>query len=424
LLRLPGLDRAIVQLPTLEKDSLNTYFSLRIGIVLASSLLTAAATPFIASYYPDFTLLTPVLLALLAVELFKAFNNVQEAVLQRNLLFGRIALANVVSSLAMTLVAPPMAWLGYGVWALVAEQGVGQIARVAVVWVYKRVWTPRFGWDWATARHLWHFGATVWIANGASMLNDKFDDFWIGRTLGAGPLGIYAAAYDFAGYPTRVIANPILTVFYSTFSRLQDNRQALSQAFFRAISLIVRAGFFFSLLFVLPAPEIIGLFSAEWQPMIPVFQLMIIYTLLDPLLVATGNLLIACGRPERYTRVRMLQMICFVPAVIILARAYGVIGVAIAADLSVAIGTLLLLVSSKQFVDFSPVRLFLWPTVATSLTLLVAWLTTFSLSSTVLTIVFKVAIIGMVYGGVLLLTERHILLVNFQLIIDNIKRKK
>src|SRR5690606_28345597 len=107
-----------------------------------------------------------------------------------------------------------------------------------------------------------------------------FDDWWVGTFLGSNPLGFYSRAYEFARYPRRAIANPVLSVFFPAFAQLQDDRERLSRAFFRPTSLMVRAGGLLSLIFVSVAPEFIRIFLGEkWIPMQLAFQLMIVYTL-------------------------------------------------------------------------------------------------------------------------------------------------
>ncbi|NJN55937.1 MAG: oligosaccharide flippase family protein [Anaerolineae bacterium] len=105
---------------------------------------------------------------------------------------------------------------------------------------------------------------------------DRFDDFWIGRALGPQSLGYYSRSYEAARYPRYVVATPLVTVFYSTYARLQGDRQRLSQAFFRLSNLMVRVSFGFSLIFILMAPEFVSLLGETWQPMLVTFQLMII----------------------------------------------------------------------------------------------------------------------------------------------------
>ena len=218
-------------------------------------------------------------------------------------------------------------------------------------------------------RWFWGYGRNIWVSTNFDVLLDRFDDFWVGTAMGSESLGIYSRAYEFAGYPRRVIAVPILSVFFPTFARLQDDRTRLSRAFFRAMSLMVRAGCWFTLVFVLTAPEFIRIFLGErWLVMQVTFQLMVVYTLFDPLLVGVENLLMATGHPRIIARTRWLQALVFIPAVIGLGAVASIEGVALAADLMVLLGVVPLFLYSRRVVDYSARRLWLWPLVGMAVT--------------------------------------------------------
>jgi len=422
LLRLPGLDLAYIQRPETNEADTRSFFTLRMLLFVASVLLMAGlTTAVIGPAYPGMPALSSILLALLAVDTVKTFNSVQEAILKRDLAFRAISGADILSAVVSTVVAPYMAWRGYGAWSLVGEQLSGQLARTVAFWgLLSRPWWPRFGWEKEAARWYWNFSVKLWSNAVLTFLLDRFDDFWIGRNLGQRDLGYYSRAYEFANYPRRVIANPILSVFYSTFSRLQADRLRLSRAFFRATSLMVRTSFYFSLLFVLPSPEFVALLGDKWLPMLRTFQLMIAYTLLDPLSLGASNLLIALGYPEYIVRTRVLQVVFFVPAVILLGSWLGIEGVALAADLMVVIGVVILFWLTHRYVDYSARRLWGWPLVAlgvtTAVILLLTSLPGWLLLNTWVKILAKSFIITAAYGGILWLVEREQMLAGWQTI--------
>jgi PST family polysaccharide transporter len=216
-----------------------------------------------------------------------------------------------------------------------------------------------------------------------------------------------------------VVANPILSVFFPTFAYLQQDRERLSRAFFRAASLIVRLGGLFALLAVIAAPEIFRLFLPDaWQPMRPVFQLMIAYTFLDPLYISARRLLLATGRPAAITRVSWLQLAVFVPAVLFAAGRFGIAGVAVAADLMVLAGVVLLFRATAEVVDFSQRTLWLWPAAA------VAGITALAVAAAPLlagipdpwVLAVKLIAIPVLYAGFLYATEREQLLAGVRMI--------
>ena len=106
------------------------------------------------------------------------------------------------------------------------------------------------------------------------------------------------------------------------------------------------------------------LFGEKWLPIVPIFQLMMIYIFLNPLYANLSYLIMGVGKPGILARVRLVQVIVFVITVILFAYAWGTRGVATAANLMMLIGTVGLFIISRRFVHFSLIRMFKWPTIA------------------------------------------------------------
>jgi O-antigen/teichoic acid export membrane protein len=173
------------------------------------------------------------------------------------------------------------------------------------------------------------------------------------------------------------------------------------------------------MVFILTAPELVQLLLGErWLPMLSTFQLMIVYTLVDPLTVVAGNLLMATGHPGAITQVRAVQLLVFVPSVIGLGRWQGIEGVALAADLMVLLGMVLLFAHTRRFVDYSLRALWFWPSaglMSTTIAVLMlpgVW-ERFSLWGRLLG---KGVFISILYGGLLWLAEKEQLKAGWQAI--------
>jgi O-antigen/teichoic acid export membrane protein len=418
-LRSLGLSGAMIHREEVDERVRATFFTMQIALLLASLAVLASLVPLLSHLHPQMPLLGGILLALIGVDLVKGINAYQEVFLNRALDFRRLVATDVAAAVAMTVLAPLAAWQGWGAWSLLVEQASGQMARAGVLWLCPPRTRPRLGWDGGIARWFCRFGVRVWMSNNLTYLTDRFDDFWIGTTLGKTPLGFYSRAYEFARYSRRVVANPLTSVFFPTFARLQNDRRRLSQAFFRVTSLMVRVGFWFGMVFILTAPELIRLLLGErWLPMLTTFQLMIVYTLTDPLTVVASNLLMATGRPGDITRVRAIQLAVFVPAVIGLGRWYGIDGVAVAADLMVLVGMILLFAQTRRLVDYSVRVLWLWPSTALTLTV-VGVLVLANLWGRLPvwgSLLGKSVFISLLYGSLLWLTEREQIRAGWQVI--------
>lgn len=417
-IRMPGIHRAFIQRQDSSQNLFKTYFTLHMSFTLLSIAIMIAFTPVIAQFYPAMPLLSLILVALLPIEIIKGFNESQITILKRNLSFDTVGKANVASSISATIVAPLMAWYGFGPWSLVGEMVAAHLARTAVLLFSSTSLRIQLGIDRQIARSFWQFGVKVWTAQTFSFATDRFDDFWVGLSLGQASLGLYSRAYEFARYSRNVVGIPIVSVFYSTFARLQSDRLTLSKAFFRAMSLLVRVGFLFSLLFILPAPEFIQLIGKQWLPMLPAFQLMVVYVMVEPLWMLVERLLTAVGHPELNARTKGIQLVVFIPSVIFFSWWLGIVGAALATDIMTLIGFVILFSYTGRFVDYSLRALFLWPGVALVVTAVITLLLTptWQQMNPWLALPAKLLLITSIYGTIIWLTEREQLKTAWQIV--------
>lgn len=353
-----GLRQAMIHHAGAHDALYDTYGTLRLGLAALSLGALSAAIPFVSRWYPSLPELQAVMLVLVGVELVRTPALVQESLLIRVMAFRALAVADVVTAVLMTLVASALAWRGWGAWALVAGQASGVCGRFLYVWVCYPQYRVRLGWDVRAARWFWSYGRPAWVATNLEFVASRFADFWVGTVLGKGPLGYYSRAAEFAGYPRYIVLDPLVDVVLATFARLQRDPVRLSHAFERAASLIVRAGFWLAGGVVLVMPEFIALvIGNRWAPMLPTVRLFVVVMLLEALLGAGANLLLATGRPALLARVRLVQSMVIIPGVMIGSALAGIEGVALAVGGAMLAATLLLLASLRRLVDVSPLQL-------------------------------------------------------------------
>jgi O-antigen/teichoic acid export membrane protein len=293
------------------------------------------------------------------------------------------------------------------------------VARTAYVWWAQPETRPRFGWDAAAARWFWQYARPSWLSSNLNFLREGFDDFWIGTFLGKEALGYYSRAYEFAGYPRRVVTTPIIDVFLPTFARLQHDRLRLSQAYFRLTGLMVRFGFGVSLVLILTAPQLIPLLlGARWLAMTLSFQLLVVYMLVDPLAGSSTYLLMATGRTGLIARTQAVQLLLFAPSVMLFSHWGGIAGVALAADLTAITGAALLFRDTRQLVDYSLPALFALPLLSLLTTAAAVWALgpLWAALPGWATFIAKAGVIGVCYGGLLWLTERDQLQAGWQVV--------
>jgi lipopolysaccharide exporter len=350
-----------------EEEAASTQFAVDMLLGLGRTILAMLLVPVLGWLFPSYTAMPLIMLVLYVAFFFGGAFTTPMTLLRRRLAYRRIALISILTSVGITVGAILSAWAGWGVWALVAEQCLSRIIMFGGYFFYKPVWRLQWHIDRSFIRRYMRFSFALSTSDLLGLIVDRFDDFWTGAALGQTPLGFYSKAYEIAGYPRRVITEPIGDVAFPLFARLKDNPTELSQAFTRIFGFLVRTGFLITLVLCLATPEFIEItIGPKWLPVASIFRLMVVYLLLDPLRGIIGTLFIALGQPAVHVKALGLQAVLFVPAVIGLANLYSIYGVAVAADVMMSVGFAYVLWQACHHprVSFSLKALFLAPGLA------------------------------------------------------------
>jgi O-antigen/teichoic acid export membrane protein len=417
-LRSIGLDMALIHRQDADQDFMQTYFSLRAGLDLVAAGVLFAAIPLLQRFYPQTPELGLVLAAMVLTLIIFSLCQVQETLLRKKLDFKSLAITDVAASLIMTIIAPYLAWRGWGLWALVAEQVSGITTRFLLTWGPFRQWRPSFGWDKDIVSWLCDYGKKTWMATNLVYYLDRFDDFWIGTSLGDVFLGYYSKAFEFAHYPTRLIANQLIAVFTPVFARLQHDRISLSKSFYRSAHVILRTGALAAGILALVLPEFIHyVIGDKWLPMLWTFRLMLVYAVLDPLLSLVKKLFLATGQPQEVLNTSLMQALFFTPAVILGARLGNINGVALAADGMLVVGIWRAWRPLRGLVDFSPYQLGGRPFIALTAAMAVGlWVEQTMIGPAWQILLTKSALYFFIYTGLMFAFERRDYLKGFQLL--------
>ena len=288
-----------------------------------------------------------------------------QALLLRRVQHRRLAVFSIVVNLSVAVTSIAIAWFTHSIWALLVSSIITLVLGMTGFYLWKPVWKPKLAWDGKTVRYFLSFGSQNVANNILDGALDYSDNLWTGYYLGDLWLGYYSRAFRFAIYPRMLLATPINTVAVGTFAELKFDRLRLSKAFFRISVFLTRLGFLIAGLLSVIAPQFIVLFLGEkWLPMLTAFRLMLLYSLLDPIRVITSSVLIAVGKPQKVSQVRMLQLLTLGIGLFTLGFSYQIAGVAMSMDLMVLVGVLLSLWIVREYVDFSVLRLFAPPVLA------------------------------------------------------------
>jgi len=328
LLNEMGLAGALVQM----KDFTETIQKQAFGVVLLLNgflfLLLLAGASMIAGYFeePRLNELVPVL----AIQfLIIAFSVIPGAALTREMNFRAISISEMVSALLSSLVTLGMAWIGYGVWALV----IGSLTGIIVRTVGLNIASPFFklpSWNYSGFGKTVKFGGWISLNRVLWYIYSQADVFIAGKILGKTALGYYSVAMHIASLPMQKVGGILHVVGLPAYSKLQDDIELAGTYVLKASRTISFVAFPMFLGISCVAPELVTLALGDrWLLAILPMQLLSIVVPLRTLSISLAPAVTGLGKPD--VNVKTLAVACIImPISFYVGSQWGLKGLSIA----------------------------------------------------------------------------------------------
>jgi len=228
-----GLGDAVTRQLDLDEELADTAF----WATIAFSAIVASLVFFFAPYYGDLVRDPSVsgilrwLAPLLPISSLAVIHNAR---LARE--FGHKSLAGqaIAASLLSGITAVVCAFLGWGVWALVAQTAVNAAVTVLLGWFYYP-WMPKFRFNVTMFRSVFLFSISLVVTQLMWMLLARVQDIFISRWFGPVEVGRYRIAWRLIELIGQAVLAPIGSVSLVTLSRLQNDHTAFRNAYNRIV---------------------------------------------------------------------------------------------------------------------------------------------------------------------------------------------
>lgn len=375
-----GLSQASIQARSVSHGQQSNLFWVNTGIGVALTLITMACSWAIAGFYGHAEL-QPLTVALSSTFLLRGMTTQFMAHLARGLQFARLSSAEIIGQTAALVVSIGMAFLGFGVWALAAQQ-IAQAAFTLVLMAGVARWFP--GWIDRTAsiNAFFKFGLGVAGAQVLNYASKNVDSIVIGARFGPAPLGLYNRAFNLMMMPLTQINAPATRVAIPVLSRLQDERKRYEQFIVMGqFAMLLVVGLVISICITQAHALVLIALGRQWLDAVPLFQIL-----------AVGGIFQAAGYASYWvflskglTKQNFYYAIASRPitiGIILLGSMWGVVGVAWGYSISLAVFWPISLLWLSRISD-APVGA-MWGTAVRCLTVLIVatgagWAATFAI---------------------------------------------
>lgn len=342
-----GLSTVLIQKKNLDPEDTSTMLTSSLVIALFFFIILFFLAPLISSYY-NLPILWP--LRILSLILFlNAINSVQTALLSRSMDFKTIFIRSAVSVPISGAVGIAMAYMGFGVWALVTHNLLNMLIMVIVMYIGTDV-KMKFGFSLVRAKEMYSFSSKIMLSGLVSGFGDTIRTMTIGKKYTPDDLAYYDKAYTYAQYIVFIIHSSIQSVMLPVLSRQQDNKTILCETNRKTVRMVSFVMFPILIGAILASkPFVILLLTEKWALSIPYFMLFCLFRLVGCVTSVDKQAYFALGRSDIAMYFEIGLLISNLTILFALVN-YGVWAIAVGATIVEFLGCFSLsVISSKTY---------------------------------------------------------------------------
>lgn len=303
-----GFSNALIRKVKVTEDDYSTlfYFNLLVSILMFALLFVVA--PWIAQFFerPQLISLTRVMGSLL---IFQALSIVQYTILSRNVDFKTKTKASVISAIISGIVGIAMAYAGFGVWALVAQQLARQLLYSVCLWILNK-WWPKLRFSVESFKYMWGFGWKLLLSGLLDKIWSQLYQTVVGKFYNPATLGQYTRAKEYAGIFSTNFTNIIQRVSYPVLSQVQDDKERMVGGYRK----IIKTTMFVTAVIMISTgavaePLIYCLIGPQWGEAASYLPLICVSMSLFPLHSINLNMLQIQGRTDIFLCLEIVKKI-------------------------------------------------------------------------------------------------------------------
>lgn len=332
---------------------LKTIFTTQQILILILMVGVFFATPFLQNFY-NLNTESIYLLWALAFSLFlSSLKIIPSVIMERKLEFNKLIIPQLIETILFNIVVVFLAWKGFGITSFTVAVLVRGVSGLLITYLIQP-WMPSFAFSKNALKSILRFGLPYQLNTFLAMIKDDGMTIFLGSILGANGIGILAWAQKWAFAPLRFFMDQVIKVTFPAFSRLQNNKQELSNAISKSILYICLLVFPALVMLVILAPSLVSIIPkySKWEPALFALTILTINSALAAITTPITNALNAIGKIAVTFKLMIMWTILTWVFVPFLAIKYGVNGAAVGFAI-VGLTSIIALISALKYVQIN-----------------------------------------------------------------------
>ena len=310
------MGNALIQKKDADDLDFSSVFYFNMAMCSVLYLIMFFAAPLIASFYrmPE---LTAIVRVLSFVVVISGVKNVQQAYVSRHLMFKRFFFSTLGGTIGAAVIGIAMAYLGFGVWALVAQMLFNAAVDTTILWITVK-WRPKKMFSFQRLKSLFSYGWKLLVSSLIDTVYNDLRQLIIGKKYSSGDLAYYNQGKKFPQLIVTNINTSIDSVLLPTMSKAQDDMAAVRSMTRRAIKT--------STFLMMPAmiglavcaePLVQLILTEKWLPCVLFLRIFCITYAFYPIHTANLNAIKAMGRSDLFLKLEIIKKTVGIIAILI-----------------------------------------------------------------------------------------------------------
>ncbi len=301
-----GLGNALIQKKSADDLDFSTVFYFNIAVCVILYVLMYMAAPYIAAFY-KISELTPLVRVLSITLIISGVKNVQQAYVSKHMLFKKFFFATLGGTIGAAILGIFMAYRGYGVWALVAQNIFNMTLDTIILWITVK-WRPKRMFSFERLSILFSFGIKLLISSLIDTIYKDLRALVIGKMYTTEDLAFYNKGQQFPNLIVTNINTSIDSVLLPAMSQEQDNVERVKSMTRRSISISSYIMWPLMIGLAVCAEPLVSLvLTDKWLPCVFFLRIYCITYAFYPIHTANLNAIKAMGRSDLFLILEILK---------------------------------------------------------------------------------------------------------------------
>ena len=301
-----GLGTALIQKKDADDLDFSSVFFFNFVICIMLYMGMFIAAPYIAHFYNNSSL-TPIVRVISLTIVISGVKGIQQAYVSRNMLFKRFFFSTIGGTIASAFVGIALAYKGFGVWALVAQQLLNTATDTLILWLTVK-WRPRLMFSWKRLKKLLSFGWKILCSSLIDTVYNNVRSLIIGKMYSSADLAYCNQGDKFPKLIVTNINTSIDSVLLPAMSSVQDSKDRVKNMTRRAIktSTYIMAPLMMGLAFC-AEPIVTLILTEKWLPCVPFLRIFCVTCMFYPIHTANLNAINAMGRSDLFLKLEIIK---------------------------------------------------------------------------------------------------------------------